>query len=157
MTAFAGSYTSDGSADVAVNAEVSPSWQVTVPARVDLVKTSGTRDTYGYDYTINCFGLIADDKCVYVYPTNDTFTMTGESGHDTVSASVTQNKKYFVSDSVSANYVPNADNAYVTIAGSADDYTETKGTLKGSISAKFTKSDKYDGVLNISFGYSDLQ
>lgn len=151
ISVFAGEYRTDGNATIKVLAEVQPSWKITIPANLTLSKVTGTRDEYEKEYTINCYGLIADNKAIKVEPENTSFMLKHES--DNVNASITQSKKYFVSESTTGSR-PNSDNENVYIAGT-ESYTDTKGTIKGKVSAKFTKSGDYNGNFIINFSYVD--
>lgn len=153
INVFAGEYHTDGNATIEVLAEVQPSWKITIPANLTLSKVTGTRDEYEYEYTINCYGLIADNKAIKVEPATTSFQLT--CGSDNVTANITQSKKYFVSESTTG-HIPSSDNENVYIAGT-ESYTDTKGTIKGKVNAKFTKSGTYNGNFTINFSYADVQ
>ena len=146
--AFAGTYTSDGTANALVTAEVNSSYTILLPATIALTDPDND-NTYTGDYTIGAKGNINIAKKVACAPTSNTFTMTGNNS-TSVTATVTQSLTAWVN-----NASPSAGNKNINLVNDSGAY-ENYSTITGSISAPITNAGTYQGNMEFTFGLADI-
>ena len=135
-------FTADGTAAMEINADVTSSWTVQIPAILTLSQKSAGSYTYEGTYNVGAKGVIANTKKVTITPTSS-FTMTGTSTGNTATATVTQAK---------TNFMNTVNDGATDVQIGLADFT----TTEGKISVDFNKVDDYSGNAGFTFALTDL-
>lgn len=134
-------FTSDGTATMEINAEVTNSWTVQMPAILVLTKKGAGSYTYEGTYNVGAKGVISNSKKVTITPTS-TFTMTGTNTNNEVTATVTQPK---------TNFMNTISDASTDVQIGSTDFA----TTEGKVSVDFNKVDDYTGNVGFTFALAD--
>jgi hypothetical protein len=134
IMASAATYSNDGSSGCEVIANVSSTFNVTVPATLALSKNSS--GAYTGTYEIGVSGSIGTDQYVSVTPASS-FVMTGSKTSSKVTATVSQPVTKWT--------------GYTTSDSDSIKLSESTVKTNGTVTANLKNTDSYKGTLTFSF------
>ncbi len=126
----------DGNLSCAVSAIVQSSYSVSLPATLTLVYDA-TSQLYKNAYTVGAKGTISGNQYVSIVP-DASFTMTGQNGGATATASVTQSVTKWV------NRTPGSGEMAIT----AVSYAESTGNISVDLPKQV---DNYSGTFTFTY------